>query len=61
MPVGDKRFITLVIQRSEKAKQNNEVVDQMMSAETLSLACQLIKSTSVYLKYKLFLENHTKA
>ena len=61
MPVGDKRFITLVIQRSEKAKQNNEAVDQMMSAETLSLACQLIKSTSVYLKYKLFLENHTKA
>ena len=61
MPVSDKRFITLVIQRSEKAKQSSDPADQTMTPETLSLACQLVKSTSVYLKYKLFIENHTQA
>ena len=39
MPVGDKRFITLVIQRSEKAKQSSDPADQSMTPETLSLAC----------------------
>ena len=53
MPVTDKRFTTLIIQRSEKA---NKV--PVMTVSTQQLAIQLIKSTAVYRKYQSMLGEH---
>lgn len=53
MPVTDKRFTTLIIQRSEKA---NKV--PVMTVSTQQLAIQLIKSTAVYRKYQSMLDEH---
>lgn len=57
MPVTDKRFTTLIIQRSEKASKDPPA----LSVNTQQLAIQLVKSTAVYKKYRSVLDQHRAA
>ena len=55
LPITDKRFTTLIIQRSEKTKAT-----PVMSVNTQSLAVQLVKSTAIFKKYKSMLDDHVR-
>ena len=54
MPVTDKRFTTLIIQRSEKASKDPPA----LTVGTQQLAIQLVKSTAIYKKYRSVLDRH---